>query len=386
MPDRARLKLMILSCPKTGNAWLRQLLHHAYGVPIVGLPADWNDTTSGALPQAFVGHQHLAPTETLVRWIAANHATVLTTIRHPGDTLLSYFHYARWQQQSADASFAALRADGESPGRSLLRFATRDFAQAYATSLAWASLGAEVVRYEDLVQDPVARLLALGERVSPLTEWAAKRAAVLCQPMHMKQSGQVDPRHIRTGRAGGWQADLSDECVAAMAGIEPFRNACAAHGYHWDRSAALPPPFDYATIDPFRGRTCFDNGEAVGPNLVWLYLKGPPDALSRWPDPCRTEGDSFWNWLMSPAAEAAARPDLPAGTFTNLMAAMHRRRSDLQAAYPDPSGADRIRYAEWFIGQAVTELQLPWAVVAPVVEAQGRHLLAVAREAAGGPS
>jgi hypothetical protein len=37
---------------------------------------------------------------------------------------------------------------------------------------------------------------------------------------------------------------------------------------------------------------------------------------------------------------------------------------------------------EWFIGQAVSELQLSWSFVAPVVEAHGEHLRAVAREAA----
>ena len=382
MPDRARLKLMILSCPKTGNAWLRQLLHYAYGVPIVGLPTEWSNSTGESLPEAFVGHQHFAPTERLVRSIAEHGVTVLTTIRHPGDTLLSYFHYARWQQADADASFAELRADGATPGRAALRFAASGFAQAYAISLAWARLGAEVVRYEDLVQDPVGRLRALGDRISPLTTRAATRAAVLCQPRYMADSGQVDPRHIRTARAGGWRADLSDDCVAAMAGIEPFRSACADHGYDWDRSAAPPAPFDYATIDPFRGRLCFDNGEAIGPSLAWLYLKGLTDAVGRWPDPCRTEGDSFWNWLVAPAADAAARPDVPAGTYTNMMAAMHRKRGDLQAAYPDPAGADRVRYAEWFIGQGVSELQLPWALVASVAEAHAQHLVAVVREAA----
>lgn len=382
MPDRPRHKLLILSCPKTGNAWLRQLLHFAYGVPIAALPAEWTDSAGGSLPEAFVGHQHLAPSEQLVRWIAENRATVLTTIRHPGDTLLSYFHYARWQEAHDDANFAALRPDGATPGSAAVRFATRGFAQAYAISLVWARLGAEVVRYEDLVHDPVRRLRAMGERIGPLTKRAATRAAVLCQPRYLADSGQVDPRHIRTARAGGWQTDLSDEFVAAMSGIEPFRSACADHGYDWDRSAAPPTPFDYVTIDPFRGRLCFDNGEAIGPILAWLYLIGLPDAVGRWPDPWHTEGDSFWNWLVSPAVDAATRPDLPPGTYTNLMAVMYRKRPDLQIAFPDPAGPDRVRYAEWFIGQGLSELQLPWALVAPVAEAHAQHLVAVAREVA----
>ncbi|MFM7137278.1 MAG: hypothetical protein ACKO1M_09465 [Planctomycetota bacterium] len=382
MPDRSRLKLMILSCPKTGNAWLRQLLHFSYGVPVVGLPAVWSDAAGSTLPDAFVGHQHLAPTEQLVRWIAEHEVTVLSTIRHPGDTLISYFHYARWQEPDKDRSFSHLQSDGEEPGKATLRFAAGGFAQAYDISLAWARLGAEVVRYEDLVRDPVSRLRALGDKVAPIPEEVAWRAAVLCQPASMVQSGQVDRRHIRTGRAGGWQKELTEDFVEAMAGVEPFRSACTTYDYHWDRTAEPPAAFDYAAVDPFHGRDRFDNGAPVGPFLAWIYLKGAPDAVDRWPDPRRTEGDSFWNWLISPAADAGARPDLPAQTYTNLMEAMHRRRSDLQAAYPEPAGADRIRYVEWFIGQAVNELRLPWALVAPVGDAHRQHLLAVAREIA----
>jgi len=380
MPDRSQLKLMILSCPKTGNAWLRQLLHFAYGVPMVGLPGCWNPAAGSALPERFVGHQHFMPTEQVVRWIAENDVKVLTTIRHPGDTLLSYFHYARWQRTEDDASFIDLRADGSTPGRAALRFAASGFAQAHAISIAWAGFGAEVVRYEDLVADPVTRLRAIGGRLGHLSERAIKRAAVLSQSSTMSEAGQVDPRHIRTGRAGGWREELSDEFIAAMAGIEPFRSACATYGYDWDRGAALPPAFDYTAIDPFRGRSAFDNGESIGPTLKWVYLMQVPEAVARWPDPCRTEGDSFWNWLVSPTGDAAARSGLPGGTYTNLMAAMHRSREDLQAAYPDPAGEDRIRYIDWFLGQAVSELHLPWALIAPVVEAFGRHLTAIARE------
>lgn len=379
MPHRSRLKLMILSCPKTGNAWLRQLLHYAFHIPISGLPADWSDETGNALPEAFVGHQHFAPTEQLVRWITDHDVTVLTTIRHPGDTLLSYFHYARWQRVEDDPNYSRLRADGAAPGPAALQFATSEFAQAYAISLAWAQLGVEVVRYEDLLADPVARLQALGGRLANLPERAARRAALLCRPSNMIEARQVDARHIRTGRAGGWQEELSDEFVTTMKGIEPFRSACDAHGYQWDRSAPSPTAFDYATIDPFCGRQCFDNGEVIGPSLVWLLLREVSESASRWPDPWRTEGDSFWNWLVSPAPEAGARSDLPPGTYTNLMAGMHGRRKDLQAAYPDPAGVDRIRYAEWFIGQAVRELHLPWALVAPVVAAHGEYLRTITK-------
>jgi len=384
MPDRVRPKpkLMILSCPKTGNAWLRQLLHFAYGVPTAALPPAWSDSAGSSLPEAFVGHQHLAPTEQLVRWITENDVTVLTTIRHPGDTLLSYFHYARWQEADHDRSFSQLRTDGETPGNATLAFAAGGFAQAYAISLNWARLGAIVVRYEDLAHDPVAELRTVGDRIAALPEQAITRAAVLCKPKYMSQSGDVDARHIRTARAGAWREQLSDEFVEVMAHREPFCSAGATYDYHWDRTIEPPAAFDYAAIDPFGGRECFDNGVPIGPRLAAVCLMDAAAAGTHWPDPWRIEGDSFWKWLVSPAAEASARPDLPAGTYTNLMAAMYRRRPDLQVACPDPAGADRIQYLEWFIGQAASELLLPWALVASVVEAHCQHLQGVTREVA----
>ena len=39
--DPDRLKIVILSAPKTGNTWLCWLLHEAYRIPIVELPLEW---------------------------------------------------------------------------------------------------------------------------------------------------------------------------------------------------------------------------------------------------------------------------------------------------------------------------------------------------------
>jgi hypothetical protein len=39
--DPDRLKIVILATPKTGNTWLRWLLHEAYRIQIVELPLEW---------------------------------------------------------------------------------------------------------------------------------------------------------------------------------------------------------------------------------------------------------------------------------------------------------------------------------------------------------
>jgi signal transduction histidine kinase len=67
--DPDRLKIVILSTPKTGNTWLRWLLHYAYGIPIVELPPEWAPGCADDLPPRFVTHQHLFPSESLVQWL-----------------------------------------------------------------------------------------------------------------------------------------------------------------------------------------------------------------------------------------------------------------------------------------------------------------------------
>jgi hypothetical protein len=94
--DPSRLKIVILSSPKTGNTWLRWLLRYAYGIQVVELPLEWAPGCTDDFPPSFVTHQHLFPSESLVRWLVESRAVVLTTIRHPADTFCRIFHYVKW--------------------------------------------------------------------------------------------------------------------------------------------------------------------------------------------------------------------------------------------------------------------------------------------------
>lgn len=71
---------------------------------MVELPLEWAPGCADDLPPRFVTHQHLPPSESLVRWLVESRAVVLTTIRHPADTFLSYFHYVKWHDTGSDQS------------------------------------------------------------------------------------------------------------------------------------------------------------------------------------------------------------------------------------------------------------------------------------------
>jgi hypothetical protein len=131
--DPDRLKIVILWAPKTGNIWLRWLLHYADAIPIVELPLEWAPGCADDFPPRFVTHQQFFHSESLVRWLVESRAVVLTAIRHPADTFLSYFHYVKWND---NASAAMLRQDGDRPGKNALTYINYWFPQLYALSLA----------------------------------------------------------------------------------------------------------------------------------------------------------------------------------------------------------------------------------------------------------
>ena len=58
--DPDRLKIVILSAPKTGNTWLRWLLHYAYRIPIVELPLEWAPGCADDLPPSVLAHRNRA--------------------------------------------------------------------------------------------------------------------------------------------------------------------------------------------------------------------------------------------------------------------------------------------------------------------------------------
>ena len=361
-----RLKIVILSTPKTGNTWLRWLLCYVYGIQMVELPLEWDPGCTDDFPSRFVTHQHLLPSESLVQWLVESRAVVLTTIRHPADTFLSLFHYVKWHDTGLDPSVAMLKEDGDRPGKNAIKYITYTFPHIYTISLAWAKLGSHVVRYEDLLVDPLRVATEVTSKIVPPDEGRLKAAVLLCKPEQLTRPGLVDPRHLRTCTAGRWIQELPSEIIDAMSGTQAYASACKAYQYDWSRSAVELSRYDYDKIDPFRGHDRFDNGELIGPSLARIYLHEVPNASARWPDPWITEGESFWNWLRAPSALASLNPDVPAGTLSNIMMMLHNLRPDLQLAYPNPAGSDRMRFVLWFLGQAQSEFEIAWGLTEPV--------------------
>jgi hypothetical protein len=89
------LKVLIVSTPKTGNTWIKFLLAALYHLPLrePTLPLDL--TQFAAWGPRWVAHQHLWPSTELLDWLREERVTIITTVRHPADILVSLYHYVR---------------------------------------------------------------------------------------------------------------------------------------------------------------------------------------------------------------------------------------------------------------------------------------------------
>jgi len=378
--DPSHLRILVISTPKTGNMWVRSLLHYAYGIPVVEIPPDWNPASIGDLGPSWVGHQHFIPTEELVRTLMDERVSVVTTIRHPGDTLVSYIHYLSWWKAAeGDAAYELLMADHGQIGANTEEFVRRYFAGIYVRSKSWAELGAHTLRYEDLAADPMTRLRDLTHRIAPVHEDKLRRSVLLCRADIFRTSGALDPRHVRAATTHQWVRELPPPIISYLKTAEPYLGMCQQFGYDWE-TRNVDQVFDYAQVDPFHGAMHFANHVPISPILVRTFLDDAPSSVREHGDPTTTGPGSYWDWLVSPDPVGALDPTFPGGLLTNLMMVVHRSRPDLQEEFPDPVSRDRLGYAVWFVGTGFSECSLPWDLVKSVREAIIEHFRRSANE------
>lgn len=360
------LKLLIAGTPKTGNTWLRFLLSGAYRLPMPDLPAGFSEEEMARLPGSWVAQQHYLPGETILSWADRERAVFLTTVRHPGDALVSLYHYVnayendpRWEGEPP----GRMRGDREGPGEGVIAYVRDGFVEYLDQSLAWIRTGRPVVvRYEDLCRDPESTLETAIRGIHarrpdvglPLDR--VEGAVAACELGTLREGLGLDPNFFRKGGCGGWVDELPGEVVAMFRTMPPYPEMFRALGYSPDPAASerLAPRRGRAVPNPFAGEERLEDGISVPPFLVRLYLSldrrtreglRPRAGLS---DPA-----SYAAWLCAPAADDpdAGRQPL----VTNLAAGLHAARADLQHAFPDPFGTDRLRFASWYLEYAGRE-------------------------------
>lgn len=363
------LKVIIASTPKTGNTWLRHLLAAIYDLPTVELGFPFDPDTASALGQRWIMHQHYAPEPALLDWAKQNNAVLMTTIRHPGDVLLSLYHYVHSYNERLDFyQLAKLAEDDGTFGAPVRSIIHTFFKELIAISVAWKSTGvAHVVEYEALYFDPLDTLIRLTTAIHPVSRDCIERAVERCNIREMRALAHENRTFFRQGGYGNWRQVLPADIIDLLRTTDPYPAQFATLGYtldtqdKWSGASIKRSPAKAGFFEQF------GHNPATTSLLKAIYLSfDSADAQRRWPDIAGASAPTaFHTWLNQPAD---ADPFAPNATplITNLAAFIYGMRTHLRADFPDLYGRDRAEVAFWFIEHAAREYQLDQAYVAPL--------------------
>ena len=358
------MKIIIVGTPKTGNTWVKHLLGDLYNLPIVTLNPEFDVNEAAAAGPNWIAHQHYLPKQALLSWGKANGVIFITAIRHPADVLVSLWHHIRKSNEKhADIRLGTLiiRTAGGISGVSMLDLLESDFHIYLNLSISWLqALGTIVLRYEDLWTHPLETLTRLTDAIEPRSLESLKLSLCACELGLMQQLFDPEKKLIRQGGTGAWREILHANIKEAFTQLDPYPAQFAALGYTMDESdpANLPQPNPGKVNGPFSEKRHFDNGTPITPVLMKAYFDLPSNLRARWLDPHSTSMESLYTWLNQPAAADPIKRQ-PNPIISELAHYIHGQRSDLQTAFPDPFGANRSEFHDWFLFNARKEYSLP---------------------------
>jgi hypothetical protein len=354
------LKILIVSTPKTGNTWLKLLLSEIYSLPVADPPANFREQAAG---ERWIGHQHYLPESELIEWAREAGVVCLTTVRHPGDVLVSLRHYVALQNTpSTDEREPAsmLRDGAEGFGEHTRRYVEEGFFVMLHASIAWSRGGwARVVRYEDLWRDPVGTLKRLTDEIVPVPRERIEAAVEACELNRMRRRFPEDRRFYRKGGAGDW-ARVLPAAVRRALERDPYPAQFVALGYpplRGERNAA--EPF-------FELRRSWRMLRAL-PLVIRIWRKLPVWRQTRWLDAARGSEASL-GWVNRPAAEDERMPArFP--VITKLAIGLFLLGPQMAKSYPDPLGRNRVEFANWFLVFGPAHFHLDRAFLVPMLHA-----------------
>ncbi|WP_428249898.1 Wzt carbohydrate-binding domain-containing protein [Ferrovibrio sp.] len=353
-------KILICATPKTGNTWLKFLLSDLYELSLVALPNE-SDIAPLLIAKKSIAHCHILPTRALADTLLVHDILPVTVLRHPKDVLLSLYHFVRSKQKSSHKEEDLLHAAEGDGAAELLDYVRSYFMKNLLISKAWMDFGAPVVRYEDLLRNPIASLRQLTGRISPVNNQMLRFAAVNNQFAYLKSDAVNEDSNFFRAGTSGLSRNTLPEAVHAELDLPIWQEVFAALGYGRDPEVISQP--DLSAHDPFRGHTAFDNGMRISRNLRHVLLRELPHLAQRWPEPWRTDGpDTLYTWLN----EVAPQPSGGRSGVTNLMRLIHQNRQDLHEAYGNIDEIDAFEYGSWFIIYGPEEYSLPPSLITPV--------------------
>ncbi len=218
------MRIVIAGPPKTGNMWLKCLLGRAYGLrwlrpfetparaDLVALE-EW--LANSPFPDDTIFHQHYDFSSEVARVLSSVPARLVTIVRDPYDAFVSTYytlqHHAESQNQKG-------RRFTELMGKNLDDPEVIDFLRrgGYENNLRkardWALSGdAVVLRYEDLIHDPLAALRRAAEEIGPISDERLRIAIEYCSADRMRERTKGGRTHVRSATVGDSRKKLNQD-------------------------------------------------------------------------------------------------------------------------------------------------------------------------------
>src|SRR5215213_5337285 len=192
------MRILIAAPPKTGNVWLKCLLGSIYDLrwlkdaeipprPEPALFEEWVER--GGFPDGTIFHQHYRYSEEFCRAVEAVPAHLVTIVRDPYDAFVST--YFTIQQRAANGNLGKSRSTALA-GKPLDHPDTLAFldGDGYGVNLRkaadWLHSGrAVVLRYEELLRDPIGTLTRATDQIAPAAPERIARAVEECSAENM---------------------------------------------------------------------------------------------------------------------------------------------------------------------------------------------------------
>lgn len=237
----APIRLAVVGTPRSGNSWLRFLLHRGYGLPVFAVH-DMTPEFCAALPSEAVVQIHWRRTPEFVQRLAAHGFRVVAPVRHPLDVLISILHFC-WYEPDTGSWLLGTNGNEDTikaampRSRSFVDYCTGPrAAELLRVSDDWHGQPDVVsVRYEEMVADPRAGVLRLAEQIGPLRCASVDDVLDECSMGSSRRTSRNN--HFWKGQPGLWRTLLpaaeADEILAAL------RPACERFGYDTTPDPAL---------------------------------------------------------------------------------------------------------------------------------------------------
>lgn len=306
----------------------------------------------------WITHHHYQRERKIEEYIRGNRVVLITTIRHPADTLISmYHHITRFQFADADRDELRrmMREDFAREGIIPDRVGAPFYAD-IACSIGWARSGmARVVRYEDLRTDTFRVVKKLTDEIRPVSRERIERAISACELDLMRRLAGKFGGFFRRGGIGEWRKLLPGDVVEMFRTVDPYPAQCAELGYRMDAGDVFTSrEVPERRRHPFSNRERFENGvriPAIAKKCFFVAFPGGGPV-------------AFYRWLQA-AAPVAGEAPFERLRVSNLALFLYEERADVRAAFPDLRGGDRVRFLEWFVEYGRREYELPDELVEP---------------------